>query len=1244
MHLYNSNRIIILVMTFMAIFNSSFGQYSITGDATQTITFTSFTGTGFTPGASTTGSLDSDIWAVDLSNDGTMDSDFGDTNTGDPYAGGEEASQWNLGVWPPGQVRAFTYDVARLGVRNGAAGFESDIALVMRIQNNTGGDITALEIIYDAQSRVTNGTAAEIEFYYSSDNVTYTEITALGTSFTPTTHWGEAATQLSSSITGITIANGDFYYLKWVWKEHDDTAAGIGIAQIDLTATVAAGAGEGTITAGSTNFGNLVSTSVSDPGEDVFDFTITDDASTGADAFPIQFTDVIFTEGASDAIDDWSDVIAGARLEDTGGNAINASSIGPNSITFSGIGITSTDVGYVPDDGSETYTLSVWLNTTISEEIDGDLLHIELSGANFSFSGATSTITVTESATSDISYNDIEVTGTNWGFDNPPSVVGLDEDFSLTVASVDVYGNIDLDDNSSSFILSRGATGSNNLTEGGSSKTALSAKTLTLGKYAYSDLQYDASESFDIDVDDSGGSFLTSTTSSSILAAVSYQSIASGNWTADFATIWEYWNGSAWTTATTFPTSADGNIFIRSGTDISIDANITADQIVVESGGEISLNQNNLVLTIADGPDEDLIIENGGTVSLDNYNALPTFTGTVQVQGGATFSCSVGRLNEVATSTQIDWQTDAIFYYTNGNAFSYNTTYFPSVADGIYPIFEVDGFTAATNNLWVLNGILKVTSGTLNLSGTNITIRDGVFADGALTITNPANFTGSTLHFGGTGSIDLNGETYSWSGKTIEMLADQEIFNGFISMDGTSTINGYAFSLNDGTNDNLDLTILNGSTINSNATGGLATTLALDGTLNIGTALDYNFEGTGTQTLGFGTIGVTNANRVTVNNSAGVILDSDLTIDDRLTLTSGVFATSSSNEVITISSTGIIVGASSTNYFDGPLEIQQFSSGYTFHVGDGSNYRPVLITPATTSNVTVEAIYSTPPNNTSVGSGLSTSMAGLYWEIQRGSGTGDVSAQLYYKETTSVSTPDNDLIADGTNLRLIQYDGSSWQDNGLDANNSDLANLSSITGTVTTFAGSNDFFTIGSETGTTVLPVEFISFEALKSDDGVLLKWATATEIDNDQFEVQHSIDGEDWSKIGEVKGAGTTNEPMFYEFKHNSPMFANNYYRLKQIDLDGDFEFSELAWIYIEESGAESIVIMGNPINNKTLRFSYSGITNPLVQLIGLNGHTVLEKPVNKFELIELDLSEFPNGVYILRVNNKTIDRFVIK
>ncbi|MER2999025.1 T9SS type A sorting domain-containing protein [Pontibacter populi] len=92
----------------------------------------------------------------------------------------------------------------------------------------------------------------------------------------------------------------------------------------------------------------------------------------------------------------------------------------------------------------------------------------------------------------------------------------------------------------------------------------------------------------------------------------------------------------------------------------------------------------------------------------------------------------------------------------------------------------------------------------------------------------------------------------------------------------------------------------------------------------------------------------------------------------------------------------------------------------------------------------------------------------------------------------------------------------------------------------------------------TPLPVELISFKAKSEQNKAILTWVTASEKDNDRFEVERSQDGKNFSKIGEVAGNGTSSRKLNYSFTDNRPATGVNYYRLRQVDYDGTAEFSK--------------------------------------------------------------------------------------
>ena len=107
--------------------------------------------------------------------------------------------------------------------------------------------------------------------------------------------------------------------------------------------------------------------------------------------------------------------------------------------------------------------------------------------------------------------------------------------------------------------------------------------------------------------------------------------------------------------------------------------------------------------------------------------------------------------------------------------------------------------------------------------------------------------------------------------------------------------------------------------------------------------------------------------------------------------------------------------------------------------------------------------------------------------------------------------------------------------------------------------------------------MELVDFNAEKYDDrSSLLTWRTETEINNDYFAIERSTDGVNFTELGQVEGAGSTTIPQSYEFIDNAPEFGDNAYRLRIVDTDGTFKYSEIRVLRFEFSF--EIVAMPNP------------------------------------------------------------------
>ncbi len=93
-----------------------------------------------------------------------------------------------------------------------------------------------------------------------------------------------------------------------------------------------------------------------------------------------------------------------------------------------------------------------------------------------------------------------------------------------------------------------------------------------------------------------------------------------------------------------------------------------------------------------------------------------------------------------------------------------------------------------------------------------------------------------------------------------------------------------------------------------------------------------------------------------------------------------------------------------------------------------------------------------------------------------------------------------------------------------------------------------------------VLPVTWLEFRAeVLPWRAVRLEWSTATELNNHYFEVQHSLDGRQFRPLGQVPGAGNSFQVRHYAFVHESPAAGTNYYRIEQVDFDGQYSFSKV-------------------------------------------------------------------------------------
>lgn len=167
-------------------------------------------------------------------------------------------------------------------------------------------------------------------------------------------------------------------------------------------------------------------------------------------------------------------------------------------------------------------------------------------------------------------------------------------------------------------------------------------------------------------------------------------------------------------------------------------------------------------------------------------------------------------------------------------------------------------------------------------------------------------------------------------------------------------------------------------------------------------------------------------------------------------------------------------------------------------------------------------------------------------------------------------------------------------------------------------------------TADAIVPVELLAFGGKVMEENIELNWQTASEINNEGFEIQRSENGKQFKILAFVAGNGNTLETQNYQWLDEQPIAGTNYYRLKQIDFDAQYEYSEIVAIDFGGQKEQAIQLFPNPTTDV---LNIQSADNELVESISIfdvNGRQVLT--INQPNS-QVDLSSLPNGIYALRM-----------
>lgn len=383
------------------------------------------------------------------------------------------------------------------------------------------------------------------------------------------------------------------------------------------------------------------------------------------------------------------------------------------------------------------------------------------------------------------------------------------------------------------------------------------------------------------------------------------------------------------------------------------------------------------------------------------------------------------------------------------------------------------------------------------------------------------------------------------------------------------------------------------------------------------------------------------------NNATGVTMQRDVTISNVLTLTAGplilngtTLTISNSASTAIARTTGYILSERTDNTSKIRWNIGANTSAHVFPFGTASGgYIPftLTLTAGNIGNVTVST-FPTASNNTPYpstpvavtnlyrnGTDNSANVVDRFWQIDK-DGVSGTATLRFDAAAAEVGT-------------IIQLRAQRWN-SLINAWDAPPAGQTS-TPTSATVSGITTFSPWTLSGNNAPLPVELLSFSANANDEGnVDLYWETSSERNNDYFAIQRSEDGINFSEIGRVSGSGTSQTLNSYSYTDKDPLSGRSYYRLRQVDFDGVYKFSDI--LRVDMEGNIRLTAFPNPVkSDKFLLDFHTRLESPTY--ISLHDRTgklvytgIAQAGTSNYEV---NLKASPSsGVYLLRAVNQEV------
>jgi hypothetical protein len=395
------------------------------------------------------------------------------------------------------------------------------------------------------------------------------------------------------------------------------------------------------------------------------------------------------------------------------------------------------------------------------------------------------------------------------------------------------------------------------------------------------------------------------------------------------------------------------------------------------------------------------------------------------------------------------------------------------------------------------------------------------------------------------------------------------------------------------------------------------------------------FKGTSTQKIG-GSKSI-NLESLTIDNPNGLLIDEDVTIHGILDFNSGSVSTNDFDTLI-IKNTNVnaINNQGDIRTVIGNLRRYLAFGTYNYPLSSGGDYLPAVIDITGLGSMKYVSAKFTSTSSETVPSGLNVEGTPIvefldrgYWTFTPDNGTG-----VTYDITLTSSGHTNGGAESGQHA-IFKRDGGDWENVGLHNNATQSGSgTDAITVKRSGLTGFSDFIIGLSEAWP--LPVVLSTFRTNCVDKGIEITWETLSEEGNQLFILEYSFDGKTFKTLFETPGAGNSNSNISYSYYHPIIVASPIYYKLVQLDFDGDtYEYPVIPAYCIRELFEDVIVTKSN---STQVEFSYTSKSNESFQmsLVDQLGRKIMNQPMNAivgFNRHTVGIHNCAPGVYLLNL-----------